>query len=159
MMVGKKSVWAGEITVVDKPFLLEAIGLGSCIAVCLYDEIHGIGGLAHIMLGHRPEKTREEINPLRYADKAIDEMVKQMIDEGSKQYNLKAKIFGGSAMFSNSIFKIGDQNIKAVKEKLAEKKIKIIAEDVGGKKGRNVWFNTEDGSVVVGNAFGKTREY
>ncbi|OYT54188.1 MAG: chemotaxis protein CheD [Candidatus Altiarchaeales archaeon ex4484_2] len=159
MMVEKISVWAGELAVVDKPCLLEAIGLGSCIAVCLYDEIHEIGGLAHIMLGHRPENTREEINPLRYADKAIDELIKEMMAVGSKQYNLKAKIFGGAAMFSNSIFRIGDQNIKAVKEKLAEKKIRVIAEDVGGKKGRNVWFNTEDGTVVVGNAFGSTKEY
>ncbi len=159
MMVEKILVGPGDITVVDKPCLLEAIGLGSCIAICLYDERHGIGGMAHVMLGHCPENIREEINPFRYADKAIDEMIKKMREAGSKQYNLEAKIFGGAAMFSNSIFRIGEHNIKAVKEKLAEERIRVIAEDIGGKRGRNVWFNTEDGTVVVGTAFGTTKEY
>jgi len=158
-MVEKKCVGGGEIAVAHNPCLLEAIGLGSCVAVCLYDKRQGIGGLAHVMLGKPPDNIREDINPLRYADYAIDEMINEMEKLGSKKINIKAKIFGGAAMFGNSIFKIGENNIKSVKKKLLKEKIKIIAEDLGGEKGRNIWFNTEDGSVVVGNVFGRTKEY
>ena len=38
------------------PVILKAYGLGSCIAVSLYDPDTGLGGLGHMLLPCRPGK-------------------------------------------------------------------------------------------------------
>ena len=48
-MQDKINVNMGELKVVHNPVILQSIGLGSCIAICLYDKTKNIGGLAHIM--------------------------------------------------------------------------------------------------------------
>ncbi len=44
------SVGIGEIKVVDNGCFLKAVGLGSCIALALYEENTNIAGLAHFMI-------------------------------------------------------------------------------------------------------------
>lgn len=39
----------GDVVVSKEPAMLETI-LGSCVAVCLWDEKIGMGGMNHIML-------------------------------------------------------------------------------------------------------------
>ncbi len=158
-MVKKIAVGSGEIAVVNDASQLEVIGLGSCVAVCLFDRVHKIAGMAHVMLGHPPENKIINVNPLRYTDCAIDRTIERMEKLGSKKYFMKAKIFGGASMFATSMFNIGEENVKAVKEKLEKEMIKVIAEDVGGNNGRNIWFDTENGSVVVSSVFKPTKEY
>ena len=34
--------------------------------------------MAHVMLGHPPEDRKIDVNPMRYTDFAIDEMIKDM---------------------------------------------------------------------------------
>lgn len=60
---------------------------------------------------------------------------------------MKAKIAGGAQMFTNQsgkdTIRIGPRNIDAVKEVLTEHNIPLLAEDVGGNKGRTIEFSTE----------------
>ncbi len=44
---------------------------------------------------------------------------------------------------TSDMMRIGPRNVEAVKQKLNELNIKIIAEDVGGSSGRTVEFNPE----------------
>ena len=152
----KITVGMGEF-VVSSSCILEAIGLGSCVAVCLYDKDKKIGGLAHIMLGIGGES---ETNPYRFADKSIAVMLKEMIKKGCKKNSIIAKIFGGASMFSNikSTMEIGKNNVKDVKVILKKEEIKIVSEEIGGKQGRNIWFDLDDGKVVVSKIYGPTIE-
>ena len=153
----------GEIMVAESPNLLRAVGIGSCIAVTLYDRDTTIGGLAHIMLPC-VEEAHNKSHPARFSDVAIGMMIDEMKGRGARIQNVRAKIFGGANMFpeiisSDSTMDIGRRNISAVREELEKHNIEIIAEEVGDHIGRTVLFNTDDGSVVVKTAHNGEKKY
>jgi chemotaxis protein CheD len=157
------TVGMGEIKVTGSPSLLRAVGLGSCIAVALYDEETGIGGLAHIMLPHL-QKAYGDSLPTRFADVAVGKMIDEMKKQGSRIQGIKAKIFGGANMFpeiivSNSPMDVGYKNIQAVRDALKRNDIEILVSAVGHHIGRTVIFDTRNGSVVVKAAGLDERRY
>jgi len=95
-------------------------------------------------------------NIYKFADTAIVELVKGMESMGAKRSRIVAKIAGGAQMFSgltsSSIANIGQRNVAAVKETLAELKIPIVGEDVGKDYGRTLFFYPEDGRVRIKSA-------
>ncbi len=146
-------VGMGEIMVAESPYVLRCVGIGSCIAVAIYDKAVTMGGLAHNMLPQIAESS-DKSSPARYSDAAIVMMIKEMKERNVSVCNLKAKIFGGANMFSDiissdSTMNVGRRNISAVREELMKHGIEIVAEDVGGHVGRSVLFDMRDGSVVV----------
>jgi len=147
------TVGVGEITVAESPQILTCLGIGSCIAVTLYDDVTTTGSLAHIMLPHIA-KSPDKSSSARYSDVAIAMMVNEINERDINTCHLKAKIFGGANMFSeiiasNSTMDIGQSNISAVRQELTKRDIEIVVEDVGGHAGRSVLFDLRDGSVVV----------
>ncbi len=156
-------VGIGEMKITDSPHLIRAVGIGSCVAVALYDRDARIGGLAHIMLPCA-EESRDTANPARFADTAIDMMLDGMMRRGAQIQNTRAKMFGGANMFpeiisSNSNMDVGKKNILAVRQKLKKQGIEIVAEEVGGHIGRTVLFDSKNGSVLVRTAQLSEREY
>jgi len=159
----ESTVGMGEIMVAESPNLLRAVGIGSCIAVALYDKDATIGGLAHIVLPCMEEASNKS-HPARFTDAAIGMMIDQMKRQGARIQHIMAKIFGGANMFpeiisSDSTMNIGRRNISAVREELERHNIEIIAEEVGDNIGRTVLFDTEDGSVVVKTAHNGEKKY
>jgi chemotaxis protein CheD len=158
MSEDKQHVGIGEYKVKKGGGILESVGLGSCIGVCLWDKIPCVGGLSHVMLPSSQGRS-ESGNPFRYADKAIPAMMGDMVGLGASRKTVIAKIFGGASLFQGVQIQVGDQNLASVRGALAEYGIKIVAEEVGGTHGRSIWFDVKNGSVVVGKVFGETREY
>ncbi|MBN2013607.1 MAG: chemotaxis protein CheD [Candidatus Altiarchaeota archaeon] len=156
-MTKKITVGMAEFKIIHNPCILEVLGLGSCVAICLRDEKTKIAALAHIILPDSKEAA-QGINPLRFVDKTVDAMVKSMLILGCKTHDIKAKLCGGAEIFPNvpRISDIGKKNVEAVRKKLREKCIEIVAEDVGGTEGRSIWFDTETGEVVVSRIHGPT---
>ncbi len=159
----ESTVGMGEIMVAESPNLLRSVGIGSCIAVTLYDRDTTIGGLAHIVLPCI-EEAHNKSHPARFTDVAIGMMIDEMKMQGARIQEVRAKIFGGANMFpeiisSNSTMDIGRRNISAVREELEKHNIEIIAEEVGDDIGRTVLFNTGDGSVVVKTAHNGEKKY
>ena len=133
------------------PDILTTLGLGSCIGIALWDPVTKIGGLAHVML---PDSTkiRNNSNIAKFADTGIDALINALEEAGIRKCNLKAKIAGGACMFtfvSNEIGSIGRQNVDAVRAKLQEHKIKIVAEDVGDKYGRTIKFDPSNCELEI----------
>jgi len=140
-----------EYAVAESPKVLVATGIGSCVAVCLYERQTKIGGLAHVML---PLSSEKEIfgNPLRYADRAIEAMVDNLFGRGTQISQLTAKIVGGANMFPSLLSvseQMGLRNVEAVKEVLQKKGIKISGEHTGGNVGRSMRFELDTGIVTV----------
>lgn len=130
-----------------------ALGLGSCIGVCLFDSHHKMGGIAHIMLptSQIAPKNREIVLE-KFADTGVPLLVKSLKDIGAIPRALQAKIAGGAHMFGridNTQDHIGSRNAVAVKLILQKLGIPLIAEDVGGTVGRTVELNLEDMTVTV----------
>lgn len=143
-------VGVAEWKVGEKPDALRTT-LGSCVGVALYAERKGVGGLAHVLLGHpQPGKI---VNKGKYARPAVQGLVQDLQREGVQTEELRARIFGGASMFeaqtSSFLQNIGANNVIAVKEVLAELKIPILFEDTGGSVGRTVTFFLDDGRILL----------
>lgn len=135
---------------------ITTLGLGSCVGIALRDKNNKVGGLAHIML---PDSTviANQTNVAKFADTGIMELLKQMEKLGAVKRNIVAKIAGGATMFamsSRTNLNVGERNVEAVKAKLKELGIPILAEDTGLNYGRTVIFYPETGDYVI-KAVGK----
>ncbi|OBR95032.1 MULTISPECIES: chemotaxis protein CheD [Clostridium] len=145
-------VGIADMNTASSPDRIITIGLGSCVGIALYDKEKCIGGLAHIMLPDSTQFTNTK-NPMKFADLAIPILIKKLEALGVNKRNLKAKIAGGASMFNFSdksvVMNIGSRNGEAVKSILREYSISILAEDLGGNKGRTMIFDTHDGGVKI----------
>lgn len=155
-----------EFRVAAAPAVLKVFGLGSCVAVALYDPGIRLGGLAHILLpGPAPGDADHQSgwNENKYADRALPALLRAMVIQGADPGRLRAKIAGGANMFpatedmgglAGVKHGIGDRNIEAVRCELERLGIVTAAEDVGGNRGRTVTFETATGRFLVSNAGG-----
>lgn len=129
---------------------LISYALGSCVGVCLYDRLHKIAGMAHVILPSKLE-SRDRRNPYKFADEGVDALIQEMKRHGAEQTWLIAKIAGGAKMFSavGWEWEIGARNIRTVKKSLAKAGIQIAAEDTGKDYGRTISFFASDGRLEV----------
>ena len=152
MVITEIKVGIADLNLVLDPGAIMTIGLGSCVGIALYDKSLKVAGLAHIML---PDSTqfKSSTNPMKFADLAIPMLIEKMEDQGCKKRNLIAKIAGGASMFNFSdksiISDIGKRNSDAVKKALKEVSIPILAEEIGGNKGRTMILQANDGKVIL----------
>jgi chemotaxis protein CheD len=131
--------------------VISTIGLGSCVAIVLYDAAHRIGGLAHILLPSE-SMSRETANRAKFPASAVPLLVEKMYELGSRGA-LVAKIVGGASMFGALLpaggINMGERNIDATRRALKAANIPIVAQDVGGDYGRSVYHYVLDGRVIV----------
>ncbi|MBE3588280.1 MAG: chemotaxis protein CheD [Thermoanaerobacteraceae bacterium] len=135
-----------------EPARLITLGLGSCVGVSLYDPALKLGGLLHLML---PDSTQftNVTKPAKFADLGIPLLIQEMQKEGASPSRLKAKLVGGAQMFSGldskMILNIGQRNVEKARQMLKEYGIPILAEEVGGNRGRTMIFDTSTGQVSI----------
>jgi chemotaxis protein CheD len=150
-------VGIAQLATCRAPEQLACLGLGSCVAVILYDPVPKIGGIVHALLPKAPAKcTVEE----KYADAGTRKLVRELIARGAVKERLLAKLVGGAQMFANlnlSISDIGKANCAEARKALRELGIRVIAEDVEGHRGRSAYFNLENGKVLVETAFSPSK--
>lgn len=132
--------------------VIATIGLGSCVAITLFDPAARIGALAHILLPDE-SMSRDRTNPAKFPASVMPLVLEEMRKLGASRKRLRAKIAGGASMFGNLIAKgsinIGERNVAAVRAVLLDAKIPLIAEDIGGDHGRSVYLFLADGRVEV----------
>ncbi|KGK90372.1 chemotaxis protein CheD [Desulfosporosinus sp. HMP52] len=133
------------------PILLLTAGLGSCIGICVHDPILKVGGMAHIMLPTANGSLGG--NPAKYADTALELLVRDIMSMGASKSRLRAKMAGGAQMFSfpgkPPVLKIGDRNSEAVEQELKKHGIPLLVADVGGSFGRTIHFNVGTGDLHI----------
>jgi chemotaxis protein CheD len=146
------TVRIATLKVVSDPAVLVCRGLGSCVGVALWEKGSGIAGMAHILLPSEEFSLKKD-NPEKFADKAIEVMIDQMVKIGAIKSKITAKIAGGARMFVSTApserVHVGERNVQAVKNKLKDLNIPILAEDVGGTRGRTMEFETASGKVKI----------
>ncbi len=144
-------VGIAEMKVALGPDRLTAIGLGSCVGVALWDEVSGWGALAHVMLPS--QSTRSHTPSLgKFADTAVQWIVAELLQKGADQGRLRAKLVGGANMFQtiqSNPLPIGLRNVMACREELTKRGIPILAEDVGGIRGRSIVFFPQGGRLSI----------
>lgn len=132
--------------------LITTVGLGSCVAIVLYDAVARVGGLAHVLLPNAA-LSRDRSNPAKFPATVVPIVLDEMQRRGAVPGRIRAKIAGGASMFGNLAasggINIGERNVTAVREVLADRRIEIVGEDTGSDHGRSVYFYLADGRVEV----------
>jgi chemotaxis protein CheD len=130
-------VHPGRVAASATPTVLHTV-LGSCVSVCLWDEVAGVGGMNHFVL---PESTGAP--SARFAAPALEELVESLVAR------LRAKLFGGAGMLSAAPgeIPIGARNVERARALLADFRIPVVAESVGGRRGRKLLFETATGAA------------
>jgi chemotaxis protein CheD len=130
---------------------LIAYGIGSTLAVILYDDGAKAGGIVHFMFpspATGSPKTRDY--PAMYADSGIPQLVKSCVDLGARKDALTARLVGGAFMLGKGISQsISDGNISAARAILSEMGIKVTAENTGGNHMRTVRLDIATGTVYL----------
>lgn len=129
--------------------------LGSCVGVAVRDPQTGVGGLLHVMLPRHSATRAAETSfvAAKYADTGLDEMIKTLVLQGAGREHLVAKIAGAAHMIKNATIPesqdISSRNLNAVKEKLEELQIPLLAADVGEHFPRTVVFEPGNGTFKI----------
>lgn len=126
--------------------------LGSCVAVALRDPEKKIGGLLHVMLPYSIQDVEESQYP-KYADSGITALVNKLYQMGADKKKLVAKIAGAAHIVRTPGVPeeqdISSRNLKAVREKLTELSIPILAQEVEDYIPRTVIFEPQTGELVI----------
>ena len=138
----------GRIFVSAEPCTVRMV-LGSCVAVCLWDPLRAVGGANHFLLPYPGGNGQD--SP-RFGNVATQRLIEKMLAFGCTKPSLVAKLFGGSCVleaFQNKETHLGTKNVSVARKLLQDEGIPVIAEDVGGQRGRKVIFQTNDGIAWV----------
>jgi chemotaxis protein CheD len=146
--INKHFLFPGTIFAEPHEYLISTV-LGSCVAVCLWDQIARRGGMNHMML---PLWNGEGLATPKYGNIAMEKLLQKVLSIGCRRENLIAKVFGGANVTGTGleVFMIGDRNVTLALDMLDEFRISVVARDVGGRIGRKIIMNTETGVVLVG---------
>lgn len=158
-----KNISAGELHVTNQNEVISTV-LGSCVSVCLFDQINNVSGINHFML---PEKITSSFvnednqfdgsllltNSLRYGAYSMELLINEILKLGGEKKYLNAKVFGGGNVLNIYSDKrtIGEQNIDFVLAFLKAEKIDVISKDVGGNTGRKLLYYTKENKVYIKN--------
>lgn len=132
------------IFVDKKPHVVDTV-LGSCVAVCLFDERMKIGGINHYML---PFWNGQGLASPKYGNIAMDKLLEKLELIGAHKKHMIAKVFGGANQMQSSL-NVGERNVLMVRDYLKNCGIPIVAENVGGEIGRKIRFNSGSGQVLM----------
>ncbi|MBM3383309.1 MAG: response regulator [Betaproteobacteria bacterium] len=139
-------LFPGHFVVSVEPAEVTTI-LGSCVAVALHDPSRRITALNHYLLP-QPGGT-EGASSLRYAGVSLPRMLEEILSQGAALDRLQAKVYGGARVIDNIGLgdSIGRTNVDFALAWLKERRIPVLANDLGGNVGRKIIVNTQDFSV------------
>ncbi|MDB5526113.1 MAG: cheD chemotactic sensory transduction family protein [Rhizobium sp.] len=135
----RQHVIQGEWKVSKDPEVVLSTVLGSCVAACLRDPVHGVGGMNHFLLPGSAEALAQGGDVSRYGVHLMELLINGLLKQGARRDRLEAKIFGGAktiASFSN----VGQQNAEFATQFLKDEGIKIVGSSTGGDAGRKLEF-------------------
>ncbi len=138
--------------------VLAALALGSCVGVVLYDPVSKVGALLHILLPSQ-QMARDRSNPGRFPETAIPLALAELEAAGAERERLSAWLVGGASMFGPgpAPLGMGERNVVAARQVLADAHIPVVGEDVLQRYGRSVYFSLADGRIEVRSVAHGTR--
>ncbi len=141
-------LFAGQLYLSTEPSQVTTI-LGSCVAACVWDPAEGIGGLTHFLLPAGPDKG--PTSP-KFGNTAISTLLAGLVRLGARHERLLSKVFGGACVLEPMRERsrhLGLQNVEIALRLLGERSIPVLAQDVGGERGRKLIFHTDTGGSWI----------
>jgi chemotaxis protein CheD len=146
------TVGVGDLQVSSDPgSVLVTYGIGSCIALLVFDPVRQVGGMVHYMLplsSITPDKAKER--PAMFADTGIPLLFSRLTSLGSRKADWILKVVGGASIQDNNkTFEIGRRNYATLRKLLGAAGVAICSESVGGALWRTARLFVGDGRVTV----------
>lgn len=145
-------VRVADLQVARVPHELVTIGLGSCVAIALYDAGARVAGLAHVLLPS-PAFARVDDRLGKVPQTAVPELLARMTALGARSSRVTARLVGGASMFASltapGTIQMGERNVVASRLVLSQHGVPITGEAVGGDFGRTVRLSAVTGRIQV----------
>ena len=126
---------------------LIAYGLGSCIALAVWDPRARVGGLAHFMLPSGPANSG---SPVKFIDTGLDTFLRALEAQGAVLNRSTLKAAGAAAMLTvGGGLAIGKRNAETMQSSLTERGLNLTASSLGGNVGRTVQLEVADGRFLI----------
>jgi len=127
--------------------------LGSCIAVCIWDQVAGVGGLLHFLL---PDSTinpaRAKTQPATFANSGLPLLFQAAYALGLDKKRCRVRLVGGAEIANPggiSSLNVGKRNLLAARNILWRNGLLIEGEVTGGTIPRSVALHMQDGAIDV----------
>ncbi len=138
----------GQLYASSQPSAVTTV-LGSCVAICLWDPLTGVGGMNHYLL---PFSAGAGNGSPRFGNVAVAQLFDRLVALGAARGRLQAKVFGGACVleaFQGREGHLGEKNSGVAFKRLEELGVPVVSRDVGGRSGRKLIFHTDLGSAWV----------
>lgn len=146
-MLKNKYINSGEIYFSETGEVINT-NLGSCVAVCLYDEKRKCGGMTHYFLPENDgvdNKTKANL----YGESAILNLLKIFKQKGSNRHDLTATILGGNHNHHHIVKKIAEENVLIAQQILTKFGIPVKKNKVNSEGGIRIKFYTDSGDIFL----------
>lgn len=124
--------------------------LGSCVAITMWHPGMQAGGMCHYMLPRALGGGREALDG-RYADEAMELMLREIRMAYTEPMEYQVKLFGGGKMFSMhqavGAAHVGDKNVEMARALMKRHGFATHAEHLGGGGHRHLMFDLWNGNV------------
>jgi chemotaxis protein CheD len=139
----------GEHYFTASPTIVSTV-LGSCVSITMHNQEYQMSAICHAVL---PEEIIPG-EPYRYVDSAIAAMLRMFGRHGIYKSDLVVKLFGGSNILppSQNSYRdmtVGMQNILSAQQIIKNEQLNLLASDVGGTRGRKLFFYTHTGEIYL----------
>ncbi|CAO3416793.1 chemotaxis protein [Azospirillum doebereinerae] len=141
-------VFLGKHEVSDRPDVMMATTLGSCVAACIHDPVRGIGGMNHFLLPDLPEtELRGDGAAARYGSVAMERLINALLALGAERRRLQVKLFGGARVIESS-YDIGGLNSRFALEYVRTEGLTLAGHDLGGASPRRIHYFPHSGRAM-----------
>lgn len=141
-------IFLGDHAVSDRPEVMMATTLGSCVAACVYDPLLGIGGMNHFLLPEVPESELQGAGVgARYGSVAMERLINALLALGARRERLQVKLFGGARVIDSSL-DVGGRNGRFAIDYVRREGLALAGQDLGGNSARRVHFFPHSGRAM-----------
>lgn len=134
----------GQVAVSADPDVTFTTILGASVAVCLYDPVEKLGGMAHFLFPDGEAYSSEE---RRFCNQAISSLIAQIEERDGNIRRLKASLFGG-AKSHDGRRDIGKRNADSAVGFLARQNLSVVKQGLGGDQVRRIRFSPSTGACT-----------
>ena len=148
----------GGVFIAQEPTVVTTL-LGSCVAVTMFHPRRRIGAICHGLLpscreGDAGQCDRNCVFSFKFMDCSIRRMLEKFKAVGITPREMEIKLFGGADMFGvpetdDRRMTIGRQNVTITRQILDDERLPVLVEDVGGERGRKIFFYTHTGEILL----------
>lgn len=150
----RRIVGIGEFAVSDEAAdTIVTHALGSCIAVCIWDQAAVVGGLLHFLLPDSAVNLeRARTQPATFANTGLPLFFQAAYSLGLDKKRCRVRLVGGAeigGLGGTNSLNVGKRNLLAARNILWRNGLLIEAEATGGSIPRSVALHLGDGKIDV----------